>query len=116
MLRNFPVLGHFRYLLESIGPELRQYIVESNTEGRPFSRDQRSLIYQRAKGVTDKKPFGTEQNVYDETYGWLAHSMAPTEADPDPVKNFRVDIVADRDFTIKALCERHLHTFSLRVL
>ena len=58
VLRNYPVIGHLRFILEDWGPELRQYLVESNTSGRPFHRDQRSLIYQRAKNVTDKKPCG----------------------------------------------------------
>jgi glutamate synthase domain-containing protein 2 len=80
LLRNYPLVGHLRFLLEDTGPELRQYIVESNTEGRPFNRDQRSLMYQRAKGVSDKKPFGTELSIYEPPYFWIAHSMAPRAA------------------------------------
>ena len=68
ILRTYPVLGHLRFLLEDSGPELHQYFVESNTSGAPFNRDMRSLIYQRAKGVEDKKPFGTEWDVYAEGY------------------------------------------------
>ncbi|MEM8884853.1 MAG: FMN-binding glutamate synthase family protein [Planctomycetota bacterium] len=94
LLRNYPLVGHLRYLIEGTGAEMRQYVVESNTEGMPFNRDQRSLIYQRAKNVTDKKPFGTECDVYDEGYGLLAHTMAPKPLDPDPVANFRVDVGA----------------------
>ena len=94
LLRNYPIVGHMRYLIEDTGAELRQYIVESNTEGRPFNRDQRSLVYQRAKDVSDKKPFGTEQDVYAEGYGWLAHSIAPKPVDPDPVANFRTTVGA----------------------
>ena len=57
--RLYPVLGHFRYLLESVRPEIQQYFVESNTDGTPISREFRSLIYQRAKGDRDTRPFGT---------------------------------------------------------
>jgi len=83
--RNFPVLGNFRYLFEKVRPEINQYFVESNLDGRPFSREQRSLVYQRAKGVTDTIPFGTQQYVYENNYEWINHSLAPkpiTEKDP----------------------------------
>ena len=63
--RNFPVLGHFRYLLESIRPEIQQYFIERNTDGMPFSREDRSIVYQRAKGDLDSLPFGTQQDVYE---------------------------------------------------
>ena len=92
VLRNYPVLGHLRFLLEDLGPELRQYIVEDNIEGRPFNRDQRSLIYQRSKGVLDKKAFGTEQDVYLEGHRWLAHSIAAKAPVEDPVGALRVDV------------------------
>lgn len=77
LLRNYPIIGHGRYLLESIGPPMHQYFVESNKSGAPFDRDVRSIIYQRAKDITSKKPFGTELNVYQSDYIWLNHSMAP---------------------------------------
>ena len=77
ILRNFPVLGHFRYLFEFVRPELYQYFVESDTEGVPFDRDQRSLVYQRAKKERDTVPFGTKRNVYEPGYEWINHSMAP---------------------------------------
>ena len=64
ILHNYPIAGHMRFLLESMGPELHQYLVENDEDGRPFNRDQRSLIYERAKNVEDKKPFGTELDVY----------------------------------------------------
>jgi len=92
LLRNYPIIGHLRFLLEESGPELRQYIVESNTEGAPFNRDTRSLLYQRAKNIVDKKPFGTEQDVYAETYAWLAHSMVPKPVVKHASQTFRVDI------------------------
>ncbi len=76
ILRNFPIIGHLRFMLEDVGPELHQYLVESNTDGRPFNRDTRSIIYERAKGVSDKKPFGTERDVYADGYTYLKHSIA----------------------------------------
>ena len=79
--RNFPLLGRFRYWLEAIRPEINQYFVESNTDGRPFSRDERSLVYQRAKGVLDTMPFGTRLDVYANGYEWLNHSLAPVHVD-----------------------------------
>jgi glutamate synthase domain-containing protein 2 len=92
ILRSYPVLGHLRFLLEDIGPELRQYIVEHNTEGRPFDRDTRSLVYQRSKGVQDMKAFGTEQDVYAEGYSWISHSIAPRPAHPDAGQTMRVQL------------------------
>ena len=73
--RNFPVLGHMRYLLEGIRPEIQQYFIEQNQEGRPFARESRSLVYQRAKGVRDTVPFGTQLNVYETGYEWVNHSI-----------------------------------------
>lgn len=92
LLRNYPLIGHLRYLLEDTGPELRQYIVEANLEGKPFNRDQRSLMYQRAKNVVHKKPFGTELNVYTVPYGWINHSMLPKPKVERPTEVFRVDV------------------------
>lgn len=73
--RNFPLIGRMRYLLESIGPEIRQYFVETDIDGRPFDRLQRSLVYQRSKKELDTRPFGTQLNVYDEGYQWINHSV-----------------------------------------
>lgn len=87
--RNFPIFGRLRYLFESIRPEINQYFVESNTDGVPFSREQRSLVYQRAKHVTDTLPFGTQKNVYADGYEWVNHSIHPTELH---VKDLRVTI------------------------
>ena len=75
VLRNFPVIGHGRYLLEMIRPEINQYFIESDTDGRPFGRDVRSLVYQRAKGALDTTPFGTQRDVYEVGYEWIAHSL-----------------------------------------
>ena len=92
ILRNFPLAGHLRFLLEDMGPELHQYLVENDTDGRPFDRDIRSLIYQRAKDVGDKKPFGTELNVYADGYTWMAHSIAPHPVVENAEDNLRVTI------------------------
>jgi glutamate synthase domain-containing protein 2 len=81
ILRNFPVLGNFRYLLESIRPEIQQYFVESNTDGRPYSREDRSLVYQRAKGELDTIPFGTQRDVYANGYEWVSHSIVTKHID-----------------------------------
>ncbi|GAA2344793.1 FMN-binding glutamate synthase family protein [Streptomyces caniferus] len=77
VLRNYPVLGHMRYLLESIRPEMQQYFVERNTDGRPYDRDIRSIVYQRAKGTEAEEAFGTEQDVYQPGFEFLVPSMAP---------------------------------------
>ncbi len=77
VLRNYPISGHLRFLLEEIRPEMRQYFFESEKDGMPFSRDTRAVIYQRAKMVLDKRPFGTQEDVYKEGYEWMHHSMAP---------------------------------------
>ena len=78
VLRNYPVIGHARFLLEYIRPEMRQYFLESDNEAAPFSRSQRSLVYQRAKGEPDKRPFGTQLDVGAEGYEWINHSIAPS--------------------------------------
>jgi len=81
--RNFPVIGHFRYMLEMIRPEINQYFIESNSDGRPFSREQRSVVYQRAKKERDTVPFGTQKDVYEIGYEWVNHSIAPFHVKPD---------------------------------
>ncbi|WP_374257861.1 FMN-binding glutamate synthase family protein [Aquabacterium sp.] len=78
VLRNYPVIGHLRYLLEFIRPEIRQYFIESDSEAAPFSRQQRSLVYQRAKGEPDKRPFGTQKDVGATGYEWITHSVQPS--------------------------------------
>ncbi|HEV7878944.1 FMN-binding glutamate synthase family protein [Bradyrhizobium sp.] len=89
VLRNYPISAHIRFLLEEIRPEMRQYFFESEKDGMPFSRDTRSLIYQRAKMVLDKRPFGTQENIYAEGYEWMHHSMAPR---PHATEQFRITI------------------------
>ena len=73
--RNFPLLGRMRYLLESLGPEMRQYFIETDTDGKPFNRLQRSIVYQRSKKESDSMPFGTQLDVYQEGYEWINHSI-----------------------------------------
>src|ERR1041385_2481042 len=77
VLRNYPIAAHMRFLLEEIRPEMRQYFFESEKDGMPFSRDTRALVYQRAKMVLDKRPFGTQENIYSAGYERMHHSMAP---------------------------------------
>lgn len=82
VLRNYPVAAHLRFLLEEMRPEMRQYFFEDEKNGMPFSRDKRAVVYQRAKHVLDKRPFGTQYDVYAEGYEWVRHSLAPTKVDP----------------------------------
>src|SRR6201995_3115980 len=89
VLRNYPIAAHIRFLLEEIRPEMRQYFFESEKDGMPFSRDTRAVVYQRAKMVLDKRPFGTQKNVYEEGYEWMHHSMAPR---PNATEKFRITI------------------------
>ncbi len=87
--RNYPVLAHFRFFFEYIRPEIRQYFIEADRDELPFSRAQRSIVYQRAKGTIDKRPFGTQLDVYQPHYEWMNHSIAPTEIDSH---DFRIEI------------------------
>ncbi len=89
VLRNYPVIGHLRFMLEKIRPEMRQYFIESDTEATPFSRSQRSLAYARAKGETDKRPFGTQLDVKHDGHEWLNHSLSPSHVESH---DFRVTV------------------------
>ncbi len=89
ILRNYPLLAHIRFILEEIRPEIRQYFLESEKDGTPFSRDKRAIVYQRAKQALDKRPFGTQNDVYSAGYEWLDHSMAPKPVVKEP---FRIGI------------------------
>lgn len=77
ILRNFPVIGHLRYFFEFISPEIQQYFIERNTDGRPYSRHERALAYQRAKGEIDTRPFGTQYDINNNHYEGLRHSIFP---------------------------------------
>ena len=120
LLRNYPILAHFRYGLESIGPEMRQYFIESDTTEVPFSRHQRALVYQRAKGVRDTRPFGTQKDVYGNDYEWINHSAMPTSI---PNHDFRVVVGAGRKqpysvsvFNISAMSFGSLSASAIRAL
>lgn len=84
ILRNFPVVGHFRYLFESISPEIQQYFIERDTDGTPISRNHRDIVYQRAKDVIDTHPFGTELDLYNPNYEGFKHSMFPAHYPDEP--------------------------------
>jgi glutamate synthase domain-containing protein 2 len=77
--RNFPLLGRLRYVFEDLRPKIQQYFVESDTDGAPINRIDRSVIYQRAKEQVDTTPFGTQLNVYAEGYEWMSHSIVPID-------------------------------------
>jgi glutamate synthase domain-containing protein 2 len=87
ILRNYPIIGHIRFMLEAIRPELRQYIIEDERDPLPFSRDDRALVYRRAKTVRDSQPFGTVLDVGAVGYGWISHSIRPK-------------VVTDTDFRV----------------
>ncbi|HVY67199.1 MAG TPA: FMN-binding glutamate synthase family protein [Gammaproteobacteria bacterium] len=96
ILRNYPLIGHLRFLLEFVRPEIRQYFIESDNEETPFSRQQRSIVYQRAKAEPDKRPFGTQLDTQAEGYEWINHSLVPTNI---PSHDFRVTIGASKSCT-----------------
>ena len=118
--RNYPILAHFRYALESIGPEIRQYFIESDTQENPFSRQQRAIVYQRSKNVMDKRPFGTQMDVYADGYEWINHSLSPVKIDSH---DFRIAIGAGRTkpysasvFNISAMSFGSLSANAIRAL
>ena len=78
ILKNYPVSGHLRFLFETFRPEIRQYLIESDNEKLPFSRNQRALVYQRSKGASDKRPLGTIEDTYKNGTEWLMHTINPT--------------------------------------
>ncbi|MCC7047668.1 MAG: FMN-binding glutamate synthase family protein, partial [Alphaproteobacteria bacterium] len=87
--RNYPIMAHLRFFLEEIRPEIRQYFLENDTDQTPFSRTQRSIVYQRAKNVLDKRPFGTQADVYAPGHEWINHSIAAAHVENH---DFRVSI------------------------
>ncbi len=89
LLRNYPIFGHLRRMFEAVRPMLRQYLVEGDQEEVPFSFEQRSIVYQRAKQQRETRPFGTELSVYADGYEWINHSMRPSELDSH---DFRVPV------------------------
>ncbi|WNM24146.1 FMN-binding glutamate synthase family protein [Demequina capsici] len=89
VLRNYPVVGHLRYGLERIRPEVQQYFIERNWDGRPFDRDIRSIIYERAKGTLEEQAFGTERDVYRPGHEYLVHSVHPAR-EPQEAPRVRI--------------------------
>src|ERR1700722_13598812 len=73
--RNYPILANLRFILEKVRPEIRQYFLESDIDGKPFNRNNRAIVYQRAKHQLDSRPFGTLQDVYEPEFEWLTHSI-----------------------------------------
>ncbi|MFZ6843806.1 FMN-binding glutamate synthase family protein [Undibacterium sp. RuTC16W] len=120
ILRNYPIIAHFRFFFESIRPEIRQYFLEEDTAANPFSRNQRSIVYQRAKQELDKRPFGTQLDVYQSGYEWINHSITPSKIDSH---DFRITIGADRPqpysasvFNISAMSFGALSANAIRAL
>jgi glutamate synthase domain-containing protein 2 len=120
ILRNYPLLGHFRFFFETIRPEIRQYFLEEDTEQNPFSRNQRSIVYQRAKQALDKRPFGTQLDVYQAGYEWVNHSISPAKVEHH---DFRITIGANRPqpysasvFNISAMSFGALSANAIRAL
>jgi glutamate synthase domain-containing protein 2 len=89
ILRNYPIIGHIRFMLEAVRPELRQYLIEDERDPVPFSREHRALVYRRAKNVQDSQPLGTVKDVNAVGYGWISHSIRPATISDS---NFRVRI------------------------
>src|SRR5262245_49715943 len=87
--RNYPILANIRFGLERIRPEIRQYFLESDTDGTPFNRSKRAVVYQRAKGQLDKRPFGTQQDIYGSSFEWINHSLVPV---PPNGYDFRITL------------------------
>ncbi|EZQ10900.1 FMN-binding glutamate synthase family protein [Acinetobacter sp. Ver3] len=94
ILKNYPIMGHFRFLFEDFRPEIRQYFIESDQDALPFSRMQRSLVYQRAKNENADKPFGSIIDVYQEDYRFITHSLAPKL--PADTSTFRIKVGNDQ--------------------
>lgn len=90
ILKNYPIMGHFRFMFEDFRPEIRQYFIESDQDALPFSRMQRSLVYQRAKNENSDKPFGSIIDVYQQDYRFITHSIVPCK--PANPETFRIQI------------------------
>ena len=89
VLGNYPLIGRFRFLFESIRPELRQYFWESDNDELPYSRNQRAMVYQRAKSINATRSFGSDKDMYAEDFNWLNHSLQPAKIDSS---DFRVRV------------------------
>ncbi|WP_114813349.1 FMN-binding glutamate synthase family protein [Paraburkholderia kururiensis] len=120
ILRNYPLWGHLRFAFEFIRPEIRQYFVEDDTEEKPFSRQQRSIVYQRAKNEVDSRPYGTELDVRAAGHEWISHSLMPTQL---PNHDFRILVGPEREqpyalsiFNVSAMSFGSLSANAIRAL
>jgi len=120
ILRNYPLWGHLRFLFEFVRPEIRQYFVEDDTDEKPFSLVQRSVVYQRSKNVVDSRPYGTELDVKAVGHEWISHSLAPTKL---AGSDFRVLVGAEREqpysmsiFNVSAMSFGALSANAIRAL
>ena len=101
VLANFPIIGRFRFIFESIRPELRQYFWESDKDELPYSRNQRSMVYQRSKSLLAARPFGSDEDQYADDFTWLNHSISPTNISDD---DFRVNVgEGEKSYAISVL-------------
>ena len=100
--RNFPVLGRGRKLMEELRPKIQQYFIESDINGRPFSRIARSLVYARSEKGLDTNPFGTQLNNYEEGYEWMHHSIAAL--DPHALESNPRVMIGGKDCTQPYAC------------
>ncbi|MGB0453037.1 MAG: FMN-binding glutamate synthase family protein [Bacteriovoracaceae bacterium] len=92
IMKNFPLFGRLRYVMEALRPKIYQYFIESDTDGTPVNRIHRSVVYQRAKKALSTTPFGTQLNMYAEGYEWINHSMSPLDYDEVKPENLRVTV------------------------
>jgi len=123
ILKNFPLIGHFRYLFETIAPEIQQYFIERSTDGKPFSRNERSLIYQRSKNVDSSLPFGTQLQLNQSNYEGIKHSMFPTKVNeelprvlvggPDCKKPYSASILNISAMSFGSLSENAIKSLNL---
>ncbi len=93
VLANFPLLGRLRFMMEAIRPELRQYFWESDKDELPYSRNQRSMVYQRSKRLLAARPFGSDEDHYADDFNWLNHSITPSHIESD---DFRIEVGEDQ--------------------
>ena len=92
IIANYPIFGRFRYVMEELRPKIYQYFIESDTDGTPINRVNRSVVYQRAKKVLDTTPFGTQTNVYEPGYEWINHSLNPIPLDKINPNDLKISI------------------------
>ncbi|TMJ26201.1 MAG: FMN-binding glutamate synthase family protein [Alphaproteobacteria bacterium] len=121
ILRNYPISAHLRFIFEAIRPELRQYFFEGDKDGTPFSRDRRAVVYQRAKGALDVRPFGTQYDVYAIGYEWMHHSIAPRPVAKEPFRTMIGDAECAKPysasvFNISAMSFGSLSANAIRAL